>query len=148
MNITKVSKLNFNIIDGVVDFHKRLIDSTIKSINVYNYRNDHYIVFHMKDGEIYVLYHMQECCEEVYLADIIGNLDNLIGRPITMAEVSNNNFNPPEHKEDYETHTWTFYKLATVRGYVTIRWCGISNGAYSEEVDFVSVENLNIEECK
>ncbi len=37
------------------------------------------------------------------------------------------------------THTWAFYKFATVKGYVTVRWYGSSNGYYSEEVGFYEV---------
>ena len=48
--------------------------------------------------------------------------------------------NSPELKEDYrDSFTWTFYKFATVKGYVTIRWYGESNGYYSESVEFEKV---------
>jgi len=73
--------------------------------------------------------------------DIVGDLQDLIGSPLLMAEEVENtpNENPdgvviPEDYQD--SFTWTFYKMATVKGYVTISWYGASNGYYNESVSF------------
>ncbi len=85
----------------------------------------------------YKLFHNQDCCESVYIDDICGDLQDLVGKPLLMAEEVSNFDDPPDFKpESYESYTWTFYKFATVKGYVTIRWFGESNGYYSESVDF------------
>lgn len=99
------------------------------------------IRFTVEGGEQYEMLHYSDCCESVSVEDVIGDLNDLIGSPILQAEESSSNEDPEGYKRDYppESATWTFYKLATVKGYVTIRWLGESNGYYSESVDFVKV---------
>lgn len=115
---------------------KELVGKTLTAITQNGITS---IQFICADGTRYKLYHEQDCCECVSLEDVCGHLDNLIGTPITMAEEVNNiDFGTPECADSY---TWTFYKLATIKGYVTLRWLGESNGYYSEGVDFVEVPN-------
>lgn len=88
--------------------------------------------FHCIDGEIFRMHHQQSCCESVRIEQIDGEIADLIGVPLVTAEVV---FQRLEDDDDGLTG-WTFYKFATVKGYVTIRWSGSSNGYYSISVTF------------
>ncbi len=98
------------------------------------------VEFECTDGSEYVLFHSQDCCESVNIESIVGNLDDLVGSPILMADESTSENQWPaevaEPKYKSESFTWTFYKFGTLKGYVDIRWLGESNGYYSESVYF------------
>jgi hypothetical protein len=118
---------------------EELLGHTIKHIDVYY--NE--LIFTLDNGQQFKQYHEDACCEHVYIEDICGDLVCLLGEPILIAEeVSNSDHIPfSEIDKDSESFTWTFYKLATVQGYVTIRWFGESNGDYSESVDWMEIKN-------
>jgi hypothetical protein len=117
-----------------------LVGQTIESVGQIDNES---ILFRTIEGRVYKLCHSQDCCESVYIESVTGDLQNLIGTPITLAEEATSDKNPPDAKpetiEYQESFTWTFYKLATVKGYVDIRFYGSSNGYYSESVDFIEV---------
>ena len=97
--------------------------------------DDKRIIFDTDTGETFALFHKQDCCENVYVEDICGELADLAGSPIITAEEVSNEDRPPLY-DDEENYTWTFYRFATAKGAVTIRFYGTSTGYYSESVSF------------
>lgn len=101
------------------------------------------VLFTLDNEKQYKLYHSQDCCESVEVESVVGDLADLIGSPLLQAEeVSSSDEWPTDAPKAYEpeSYTWTFYKLATIKGSVTIRWYGSSNGYYSESVSFAESE--------
>ena len=117
-----------------------LVGKTIANIENLNNME---LIFTLDTGDKYKLYHLQDCCEEVRIEDICGDLGDLIGEPLLRAEVvTYDNTNPegvPNIEYQDDSFLWTFYKLDTRKGGVTIRWYGESNGYYSEEVEFAKI---------
>jgi hypothetical protein len=116
-----------------------LIGKTMVSVTRGEYMDSDALTFTTDDGARYRLFHAQSCCESVTIEDIAGDLEDLVGSPLVMAEEVSGV--PPFPRlatlPEQESETWTFYKFATVKGYVTVRWYGTSNGYYSESVDFI-----------
>ena len=112
-----------------MDFEKLkgLIISKIKN------EENQELYFYSNDGRVFKQYHSRSCCESVHIEDITGDLNDLIDVPIQMAESYTK-------QGDNKYSQFTFYKLATIKGYVTIRWLGSSNGYYSVEVQTKEIQ--------
>lgn len=112
-----------------------LTGKILKKIYLDKNCGDDHIYFETYEGEIYVMYHYQHCCESVEIEELIGDLKDLIGTPLLVAEerVSHGD-------TDWGTETWSFYEVRTIKGSVTLRWHGQSNGYYSESVDFETTD--------
>lgn len=123
--------LEYTVID-------ELLGKTLKSAE----RFDDKLIFKTVDDEVVVFYHYQDCCESVYIEDICGDLSDLVGSPLLEAEIATSTEveEPTEIKTDAKTEEiefdeeWTFYKFATLKGSVVVRWYGSSNGWYSTRV--------------
>lgn len=121
-----------------------LLGKTFKSVTIRKGGDDDSMVFADNEGRKYKLCHEQDCCESVWIEDICGDISDIVGSPILVAEevVHEQDTNPEGVKADDHdfSFTWTFYKLDTCKGGVTIRWLGESNGYYSESVDFSEIK--------
>lgn len=127
---------------GIASVKVNRFEDLLGKILVHIDHDEQSLRLHTSEGKKYLLYHEQDCCESVTIEDIQGNLDDLIGYPLLLAEEVVSTTNPPGYVPfDYQdSFTWTFYKFATIKGYVTVRWYGESNGSYSESVDFKEVK--------
>lgn len=88
-----------------------LIGKTLTKIIVNKGNGDDEILFYSEDGAIFKMYHEQDCCEGVWIEDICGDLNSLIGSPIFMADELSNSDNPPQriYREPYMDFLQTCY---------------------------------------
>ena len=56
--------------------------------------NDNEILFTCGNGDQYKMYHDQNCCEDVYIDDVCGDLEDLIGSQILKASEDSNHDMP------------------------------------------------------
>ena len=113
-----------------------LVGKILVSFEISKEENE--ILITTNDGEKYKLHHTQDCCELVVIESIEGDIDDILNSPIVIALESSNS--EKEHVDYGDSYTWTFYKLDTIKGGITIRWYGASNGYYSESVYFERLE--------
>ena len=119
--------MNFNILKGL----------TITSIDGLE-DDSAEVIFTTSEGRRFEMSHSQDCCERVSIEDVCGDFNDLLNSPILLAEKETSDEDPVDVNKEYhdDLYCWTFYKLSTFKGDVTIRWYGESNGYYSVGVDF------------
>ena len=103
-----------------------LIGKTLSEVSA----SDDTLTMKTEEGEVYYLTHVQNCCENVYIDEIHGYLEDLENSEILEAYESSSNNKPP--KGNPESYTWTFYHIRTFKGGITVKFYGTSNGYYSE----------------
>lgn len=87
----------------------------------------------------YRLYHLQDCCEEVLINKVIGNVSDLVGEVIFAEEDAGANDPGWFNEKFYDSHTWTKYVLKTDNASLEFWFLGTSNGYYGEDVIFVKI---------
>ena len=121
---------------NIVDTQKGMAQMLGKTfVQVSGTVGDGTMTFETAEGERFMFAHSQDCCESVDINDIVGDLEDLVGEPLLMAEEVEGQTPVDFDEEHDESYTYTFYKFATRKGYVDVRWLGESNGYYSEGVD-------------
>jgi len=113
-----------------MSFFERLKGKTIRSVLGLK-KHSKEVVITVEGNQELVMNHFQCCYESVLVSQIDGDINDIIGETVTMAEES---IVTGSDGPDYHW-TATFYKLATRKGYLTFTWNGQSNGYYSERVD-------------
>ena len=104
-----------------------------KVIKGWAYSDEYFQI--LTDDGVYAFYHEQSCCESVWLTQVDGINDKIIGSRIVIAEVVTD-----EKDTEYGHITWSFYKIGTNKGMIDFRFQGESNGYYSETVDLIKIE--------
>lgn len=114
-----------------------LLGKTLVSIKKHDDFGDHgvSVTFATSEGDEYVMQHHQDCCESVWLEDVVGEFDDLLGSPLLVSEEVSSAEPPPAEYTRSDSYTWTYYNMATIKGSVQFRWFGTSNGYYSERAE-------------
>ncbi len=92
-------------------------------------KDDEEVTFTLGTGVKVRMYHPQNCCENVWLEDIVGDMCDLLDSEILEAK----SIDSTEDKGNLE---WTFYRISTIKGTVVFRWCSNIDTYYGTEVIF------------
>ena len=110
---------------------KPLLGQTLVSVEGAHEGSNEIVFTPETEAKRWRMFHRRDCCENVDVESVKGELENLLGSPVLSAaeEIESGD-------ENYGTFTRTTFTITTAKGTVKIVWLGQSNGYYSEGVDF------------
>lgn len=108
---------------------ERIIGATIQEVTGCEHESE--CVTFVTDRGTLRLLHRQNCCENVRLEDANGDIADLIGGVVSVAEERSNQ---EGERGEYRTK-YTFYTIRTTKGDLDLRWIGRDNGYYGVSVD-------------
>lgn len=106
-----------------------LVGSTIQSVTGLEKDSERLII--VTDKGTLSLLHRSLCCEKVSIVDFNGDVSDLIGGYVSVADKRTN---MKDTRESYFRTQYTFYTIRTSKGDMDIRWLGRDNGYYSVSV--------------
>lgn len=107
----------------------KLVGLTLLEVRRGDYKGNDALFFVADNGMTMRMSHEQDCCENVWIEDINGDLSDLIGTPIREAYQES----ATGRSMEWEVRDWTFYRIRANKGSVTLRWAGESD-YYSTDV--------------
>lgn len=105
-----------------------LLGQTFSKVHV----SDDAVHFYIEGKLKFKMCHVQECCESVYLGDITGDLDDLVGSPILDAKET--------YSYSKEVGECYFYDIRTLKGSVTFRFMHEYAAMYSSKASLIFVK--------
>jgi hypothetical protein len=109
-----------------------LVGATILSVEGCSIGSDN-VTFHTDKGDLRLYFdndYYGPCCVDVRVEDVNGDLPDLVGGIVSVAEERSNQ---EGDRGDYRTK-WTFYTIRTTKGDLDMRWLGKDNGYYGVSV--------------
>lgn len=120
----KVLTLNFNLLKDKQYINKICEQNSLQSLGIEK-------LTLITETDKYIMKNERECCESVYLKEIEGDLSDIINYRIINAEEITTTYSSID-----DSHTYTYYKIKTLKGDITFSWYGESNGYYTEQPYF------------
>jgi hypothetical protein len=119
------------------DYYRKQLDNMVGRVVKYIDIDKEEMKITCEDNSVFTFYHEQDCCENVYIADTVGDPMSLKGWKLLSVDMDAENESDgwDGFRFDQISRTVTMVKFVTDENTVSVRWIGESNGYYSESVD-------------